>query len=233
VVTTENLNRPWLVFEAGALSKRLNGDPTKVVPLLVGFDDVNQIAASPLFQFQGVKLDEDGARRLCLSIARTIGLPEEAILTRFDRGWKDLEADVQAAIEAAGNQPAPPKPDETTLLTGMYQSIQSLQKQVAALSNSPAPPPRIVVSNSVVDSLVPRSPWTDGGLMQETQDGIKEIAATFKPVRWVNPMERNGEKVVGVMFEDGQGLSGEDWADLMRQVGKFPVVVRVESDRGN
>jgi len=45
VVTPENLNKPWLVFEAGALSKRLKGDPTKVVPVLVGFDNVNQIAA--------------------------------------------------------------------------------------------------------------------------------------------------------------------------------------------
>jgi len=39
VVTPENLNKPWLVFEAGALSKRLKGDPTKVVAVLAGRGD--------------------------------------------------------------------------------------------------------------------------------------------------------------------------------------------------
>jgi hypothetical protein len=35
VVTTENLGKPWLNFEAGSLSKTLGEDRTLVTPLLV------------------------------------------------------------------------------------------------------------------------------------------------------------------------------------------------------
>jgi hypothetical protein len=243
VVTTENLNKPWLLFESGALSKRLNGDLTKVVPVLVGFDDVSQIAASPLFQFQSVLLDEDGARSLCLSIARTIAqrragvdehrLEEAPILRRFERCWRDLKDDVEAAIEASGEQPAPPNVDQPALLRAMYQSLQSLQQQVADLRNSGpvvvSPTPARI--QSLAHSLNAPSPWADGQRMQATQDAIEQIAASYKPVRYVTPMERNGERVVGVMFADGEGLPPEDVNTFMLQVSPFAVTVAIVTDQ--
>jgi hypothetical protein len=73
VVTTENMSKPWLNFEAGALSRRLEADLTRVVPLLVNFDAVYQLQG-PIAQFQATKLDRDGMSRLCRSIAAVIGL---------------------------------------------------------------------------------------------------------------------------------------------------------------
>jgi hypothetical protein len=62
VITTENMEKPWLNFEAGALSKTLDADPNKVVPLLVNFDDVLQLT-TPVNQFQAaLQIDRQGHR---------------------------------------------------------------------------------------------------------------------------------------------------------------------------
>ncbi|HEX8390868.1 MAG TPA: TIR domain-containing protein, partial [Longimicrobium sp.] len=56
-VTPENVSAPWLLFEAGALSKFVG--EAAVIPLLmdVSFSDIN---TGPLGQFQAKKLDAQG-----------------------------------------------------------------------------------------------------------------------------------------------------------------------------
>lgn len=61
ILTAENIISPWVLFEAGAISRPLSS--SKVVPLLVDVDPVHLPA--PLAQFQGERLDEDGFIRLC------------------------------------------------------------------------------------------------------------------------------------------------------------------------
>jgi len=55
-VTPENLNSPWVLFEAGALAKTMQG--SKVIPLLFNleFSDIS----GPLAQFQAKKFDREG-----------------------------------------------------------------------------------------------------------------------------------------------------------------------------
>lgn len=246
VVTPENMNKPWLLFETGALSRRLEGDLTKVVPLLVGFDDISQLAGSPIFQFQGVKLDEAGARSLCLSIARTVQVPDSTILTRFQRSWPDLQADVEQAIDDAGEQPLPPDIKDSDLLKGLYTSMRTLERQMVSLSHSVSfhqPPANAHIietglsPNRKVSGYVPAAdPWRDGAVMQQVQDEIKEFVETnYRPVRSVSAMEWRGERVVGVMFEDGEGMLGgtNDFNQLMKVARRrWPnVTVAVVTDR--
>jgi hypothetical protein len=58
-VTPENLNSPWVLFEAGALAKAMQG--AKVIPLLfdLEFSDIS----GPLAQFQAKNATETGWRR--------------------------------------------------------------------------------------------------------------------------------------------------------------------------
>ena len=64
-VTSDNYLAPWLNFEAGAISKKLGLEVTRVAPLLVDLDtnDVN----TPLKQFQMKKLDKDGVYQVIRS----------------------------------------------------------------------------------------------------------------------------------------------------------------------
>lgn len=89
-VTDENRNAPWLLFEAGALSKSLSEGT--VIPLLldVTFTD---ISGGPLGQFQAKKLDKQGCYELAVSINAHAGdvVPDARLSYLFERLWPDLE----------------------------------------------------------------------------------------------------------------------------------------------
>ncbi|HLK69502.1 MAG TPA: TIR domain-containing protein [Bryobacteraceae bacterium] len=88
-VTPENADSPWLVFEAGALSKLRDARVWTYVL------DASVPNGSPLRQFQYAAADEAGTRDLVRSIGKKL-LPEDGLakfLTRqFERCWPDFNA---------------------------------------------------------------------------------------------------------------------------------------------
>jgi len=88
-VTPENLNSPWVLFEAGALAKAMQG--SKVIPLLFNleFSDVS----GPLAQFQAKKFDRDGAAEVVASINKSAdsAVPDDRQNQLFSALWPDLE----------------------------------------------------------------------------------------------------------------------------------------------
>jgi DNA-binding transcriptional MerR regulator len=60
-VTKDNVQQPWLLFEAGALSKTL--DKSFVVPLLFDLEP-SDLAESPLLQFQAASFSRDEIKKL-------------------------------------------------------------------------------------------------------------------------------------------------------------------------
>lgn len=68
-VTKANSSAPWLLFESGALSKKVGS--ARVIPILC--DEMSSVEElefkkNPLSHFQYAKIDEDGMRRLVRSI---------------------------------------------------------------------------------------------------------------------------------------------------------------------
>jgi hypothetical protein len=106
-LTSSNLNRPWLLFEAGALAKRFNA--ARVVPLLIDLKPAD--VAMPLASFQGRPLSQDGMLRLVtdMNAAREQPLPDQKIGQLFRAMWPVLEAQVADAkvpsVSEEGGQP--------------------------------------------------------------------------------------------------------------------------------
>jgi hypothetical protein len=67
-LTPENLTSSWLIFEAGALSKAIRN--SRVVPYRFDLKAVD--VGPPMAQFQGVDADENGTRKLVMSIHESI-----------------------------------------------------------------------------------------------------------------------------------------------------------------
>ena len=63
-VTCKNLQKPWLLYEAGALSKSVDG--ARVVPYLLDVEPTSLIG--PLAHFQCIKADRDGTLKLVRSM---------------------------------------------------------------------------------------------------------------------------------------------------------------------
>lgn len=88
-LTPENLNAPWLVFEAGSLAKKL--DAARVVPYRLGLKATE--VPFPLAQFQSVDADREGTLQLLktLNSVRPEPIESERLERLFCRSWGDLE----------------------------------------------------------------------------------------------------------------------------------------------
>ena len=98
----ENVKSPWLLFEAGALSKSLNSSNSRVVPFCNGLNPAE--VTGPLSQFQGVQANKDGTFSLVKSINSLLDIkrPDDIIKTTFETWWPKLETEL-AKINVAGN----------------------------------------------------------------------------------------------------------------------------------
>jgi hypothetical protein len=102
--TPENLERPWLSFEAGALANQ--AERSRVVPVVFGMNKDNLPA--PLNGFNGVDLDEDGFLRLIESIHEALKITTKWPIVKASahRLWPEIEADLEA-IPAPSDAEAP------------------------------------------------------------------------------------------------------------------------------
>ena len=93
-LTPENLEAPWILFEAGAISRTVG--KTFVCPFL--FQVEQSDISGPLVQFQFTKAIEDETKKLLLTINKALegnGLPEQNLNNAFQKWWPDLEIKLQ------------------------------------------------------------------------------------------------------------------------------------------
>lgn len=126
-VTRANQSAPWLMFEAGALAKRLQ--QARVVPLCIDLEASD--ITSPLQAFQARRLNQEGMRRLVyeLSDLAEHPRPRESIDTLFDAMWPRLEA---AVAEAATTTASPGKPRRTPedMLAELVTRVRNIERDV-------------------------------------------------------------------------------------------------------
>jgi hypothetical protein len=118
-LTRDNVQSPWLLFEAGAIAK--NFGAARVVPYLID----NLVLTGPLSQFQHVGADHQGTLRLLESInaLRERPTPIDRLRRSFDKWWADLE-------QTLANLPGASHPgvdiSDRNLLETIWQGVQSL-----------------------------------------------------------------------------------------------------------
>lgn len=104
-VTQESLQSPWILFEAGALSKSVSG--SRVCPYLI--DLTRGQLDGPLSQFQAKEANKEQTWQMLQSInvsMDTEALTEVRLQKYFDTFWPTLESEVLAVNREL--QPLPP-----------------------------------------------------------------------------------------------------------------------------
>ncbi len=88
-LTPENLEAPWILFEAGALSKTI--EKTYVCPYLFGLAK-KELNKGPLAQFQATQADKVGTKKLLATINKVTDSPltERQLDDAFRRWWPEL-----------------------------------------------------------------------------------------------------------------------------------------------
>jgi hypothetical protein len=130
-LTKENVEAPWVLFEAGALSKSV--DKSKVIPVLLDLKKTD--IQGPLLQFQAVTLDKDDVRKAVRDINEACGdnaIDAHRVETAFTKWWPELEEKVEQITRMPGPQgqdgKAQAKPD--------LSSIQKMMEEVLELSRN-------------------------------------------------------------------------------------------------
>jgi hypothetical protein len=125
-VTRENTVSPWILFEAGALTKSLQQG--RVIPLLldVEFKDIS----GPLAQFQAKKVDESGLKDLVSSINKLSDspIPDPRLSQLFSMSWpsltKQFEAIPKGVPAAKHNRP------QQEILEDLVTGVRNLEVRV-------------------------------------------------------------------------------------------------------
>jgi anti-anti-sigma regulatory factor len=96
-ITAENLNAPWILYEAGALA--MSSREGCVVPYLLGVRP--DLLPAALAQFQAVLTDREGTWRLIRSIVavKDDSRPENDLRAAFDVEWSPLAESLGLSIE--------------------------------------------------------------------------------------------------------------------------------------
>ena len=102
-LTRENLKAPWLMFEAGALAKRVKR--SRLVPLLFGIESAD--IKGPLIHFQAAPFSKEEIKKLIKAL--NLALDEEALDgprldLGFEKFWPDLESKISIILEEEGQQ---------------------------------------------------------------------------------------------------------------------------------
>jgi hypothetical protein len=99
-ITRENVNSPWILFEAGALAKSMQG--SRVIPLLLDleFRDIT----GPLAQFQAKKFEKSGLCEVIISLNQVSN--NQVLETRanqlFEALWPKFEETITKIPEQTG-----------------------------------------------------------------------------------------------------------------------------------
>lgn len=130
-LTPDNLDAPWVLFEAGALSKKFG--ESNVAPVLIGVK--RQDVKAPLSQFQSVIFEKDDFLKLVktLNEVNTDQSLDEIRLNKiFNRFWPDLEGSlkvVEDEITSIAKKKSSKVPQEKKQEANL-QSIQSTLEEL-------------------------------------------------------------------------------------------------------
>ena len=196
-LTRDNLAAPWMLFEAGALSKTL--ERTFVCPYLLGLRPAD--LGGPLVQFQAAEANRADTRRLVQTINTALGpaaLSERRLDRAFATWWPEL-AKRLAALPPA--QPIPPalRParSERDLLEEVLSLVRELARENRATPGVPgATPPSPEIRRAFLKGL---AEGLEGWI--EPEDALVAWPTGWRrrgssgrggPWRWRGGVERRG-----------------------------------------
>ena len=125
-LTADNLDAPWIMFEAGALSKSLSA--ARVCPLLFGIEPSD--IKGPLVQFQAAPFARDEMRKAIRMMNQELGplaLSGEVLDSVFDMWWPRLEESIRIIMSSTAIAATPAVRSERDILEEILARVRAAQ----------------------------------------------------------------------------------------------------------
>lgn len=150
-LTRDNINKPWLMFEAGALSKNLK--ESRVIPLLFGIQPTD--VEYPLATFQSAPFEKPHFKQVVDTINQALEVPlADSVLDNvFEKWWPDLEEQVQQHLRL--NQQAQKiQVEEVRSDRDLLEEILTLTREAAQYRNSTSVRPAALIAQDLVERFI-------------------------------------------------------------------------------
>lgn len=135
-VTRDNQSKPWLLFEAGALSKGLTEN--RVCTVLVDLTVSDIEAGSPFQQLNHTKIDRSGILGLVKTMNKKLDsneVPENLLETTFNALWPTFEHKVRNALTLVPPQVVEER-KEKDILNDILEIVLTLNRRLTAQPGS-------------------------------------------------------------------------------------------------
>lgn len=145
-LTQDNQHNPWILFEAGALSKNL--EESRVCPILFNFDTTD--LKGPLSAFQATKFNKEDVKKLLESINNTCNetkLEQKCLDETFEMWWPKLEERIKEIINQDKTNPRPKKRSDRDIIEEILELARSNAKSILSDQRSIS---RITIEELVV-----------------------------------------------------------------------------------
>ena len=127
-LTPENMTSAWLLFEAGALTKHVNGRACCLLLRNLRPIDVN----GPLAQFQNAAFAVTDVRKLIGDLNNLLPrpLPSASLDMVFEKWWPDMQHDVNAALSTVAQGSHISRRSTSEVLEELVERIRSLRQRL-------------------------------------------------------------------------------------------------------
>ncbi len=131
-LTQQNLNKPWILFEAGALAKGLT--ESRVCTFLIDVQPTD--IGTPLSQFNHTFPNKDGLWELVRTLNSSLkekALKEKILEQVFDTYWPQFEAQFNSILQDHPVGEQVKKREENDILLEILSSTRSMERRVRDL----------------------------------------------------------------------------------------------------
>lgn len=135
-VTKENLEAPWLSFEAGALSKTM--EKSFVTPFL--FDIKRSEVQGPILQFQSTIFQKDDIKKMVQTLNKACGdtgISEQRLDKSFDVWYPTLEKELIELRDESSNKNDDVSPEDVNHSSEILEEILELSRDNQKLLRNP------------------------------------------------------------------------------------------------
>jgi hypothetical protein len=133
-LTPENLSSPWLLFEAGALTKMADGKACGILFEGVSPSDIT----GPLSQFQHRYFDFDGIYNLLFDLNKNClnVLGESQLKAIFDKFWPDLQEQCSDINDTKKSNTQLPSRNSNEVLEDLVIAVRDMERRIEAMGTA-------------------------------------------------------------------------------------------------
>ncbi|NOR70951.1 MAG: TIR domain-containing protein [Methylomarinum sp.] len=169
-LTKDNLDKPWILFESGALAKGLSS--SRVCTFLIDLDPTD--VGNPLAQFNHTLPNKDGLYELVRTLNSSLGehsLREKVLEQVFNTYWPQFEKGFELALKENPIGEHVVARTEENILSEVLRTVRTLDRRVRTMEQSP--------SNTEIDNIVLRK--TEHARKRSTGAEIQHLISSGIP----------------------------------------------------